>query len=57
MSLPVIHYRADEADTAYKAHAALLRAEREAPILATQPSFTMAKQDAYERFARAFARL
>jgi hypothetical protein len=54
---PVIHCRADAADEAYKAHAALLKAERDAPLLRTLPSFTMAKQDAYERFHRAFARV
>jgi hypothetical protein len=54
---PVIHCRADEADAAFKAHQALLKAEREAPLLSTMPSFTMARQDAYERFANAFARL
>jgi hypothetical protein len=55
--LPAIYCRAREANEAFQAHAALLRAEAEAPLLRTLPSFTMAKQDAYEKFARAFARV
>lgn len=57
MSAPVIRCRVDEADAAYDAHKALLLAEHAAPALRNLPSFTMAKQDAYERFMRAFARL
>ena len=56
-SVPIIVCAADQADAAWKAHQALLKAEREAPLLSNLPSFTMAKQDAYERFALAFARL
>ena len=44
-------------DAAYDAHAALLKAERDAPNLRNLPSFTMAKMDAYEAFARAFERV
>ena len=44
-------------DAAYDAHAALLKAERDAPALRNMPSFTMAKLDAYEAFARAFERV
>lgn len=57
MNVPVIHCRVSEADAAYDAHKALLLAEKAAPMLRELPSFTMAKQDAYERFMRAFARL
>lgn len=57
MSVPVIRCRATDADEAYEAHAALLRAERDAPGLRDLASFASAKQDAYERFAKAFARL
>lgn len=57
MSVPVIICAADQADAAWKAHQALLKAEREAPLLSNLPAFTMAKQDAYERFALAFARV
>jgi len=57
MKLPVIQFDADEADAAFRAHQALLKAERDAPLLSTMPSFTMARQDAFERFANAFARL
>lgn len=57
MNVPVIHCRQAAADAAYAAHKALLLAEQAAPLLREMPAFTMAKQDAYERFAKAFARL
>ena len=57
MSVPVIVFAAEQADAAWKAHQALLKAERDAPLLASLPAFTMAKQDAYERFVLAFARV
>lgn len=56
MIVPVIHCRQAEADAAYDAHKALIEAEGKAPLLREMPSFTMARQDAYERFAKAFAR-
>lgn len=43
-----------EAVDAFNVHAALLRAQRDAPSLADNPLFTMMKQDAYERFHIAF---
>lgn len=56
-AIPVIHCRADSADAAFAAHKALLEAERAAPALRGQPSFTMAKQDAYERFVATFVKV
>lgn len=56
-SVPIIVCAAEQADAAWKAHQALRKAEREAPLLSNLPAFTMAKQDAYERFALAFARI
>lgn len=55
--VPVIVCAAEEADAAFKAHQALIEAEKKAPLLSTMPSFTMARQDAYERFALAFAKI
>jgi hypothetical protein len=56
-SVPIIVFAAEQADAAWKAHQALLKAERDAPLLANMPAFTMAKQDAYERFMLAFGRV
>jgi hypothetical protein len=52
--VPVILCAADKADNAFKAHAALLQAERVHPELSRNPYWTMLRQDAFERFADAF---
>lgn len=54
MKVRVLRYDEQRAHAAFDAHAALLKAEAEAPQLANMPSFTVAKQDAYEAFMRAF---
>lgn len=57
VTIPVIVCSADSADTAFKAHAALLEAEARDPALRLNPYWTMLRQDAYERFASAFAKV
>lgn len=50
----VIYYDEGHAARAYEVHAALIRAERDAPWLKQNPLWTMHRQDAYEMFALAF---
>jgi hypothetical protein len=55
--VPTYVYDKARASVAYEAFVALLRAERDAELLGNLPSFTMAKLDVYEAFARAFERV
>lgn len=57
MSVPVILCAADQADNAFKAHAALLAAEASNPELSSNPYWTLLRQDAYERFRAAFLKV
>lgn len=54
MNVPTIRYNERQATEAFRAHAALLKAERLNPTLRRNPYWTMLKQDAFEAFSAAF---
>jgi hypothetical protein len=57
MNIPVILCDAVRADNAFRAHKALLHAERDNPKLKDNPHWTLLRQEAFERFAEAFERV
>lgn len=46
--------KAQSAENAFQAHAALLKAERDDRLLRRNPYWSLLRQDGYERFALAF---
>lgn len=53
-SVPTIAVNEREAMEAFAVHAALLKAERDDPSLASNPQWTVLRQDAFERFSNAY---
>lgn len=53
----VILCDAEKADHAFRAHMALVNAEKADPKLKDNPHWTLLRQEAFERFAEAFERV
>lgn len=54
---PLILCAARVADNAFRAHMALVIAEKDNPDLKDNPHWTLLRQDAFERFAAAFVKV
>jgi hypothetical protein len=54
--VPLIRVHAPQAEAAWEAHQALLRAEREQPSLRFNPAWIVLRADAYAQFEIAFER-
>lgn len=57
MKVPLILCAAEVADNAFRAHMALVTAERDNPDLRHNPHWTMLRQDALDRFCDAFMKV
>lgn len=55
-SVPVIQFHAEEAEEAFAAHSALLKAERADPGLSGNPYWQALRDAAFARFRAAFER-